>query len=253
MSWLWAIPFRVNAKKQAPLWCSSWPILYRISELEGPFFFLGLQRESRQMLKLKKLIFFTSTIWELTGVTLTATSPDFCSPKQKKKLVNSLIFRRLLERSVEWSQTWYFVKTNILKANILTIFSKEFCGNRYRPWPFWFTYWVILPSDSGIHLFWFDTNKSSGWSLSLQVLIHNSAMTSPVHFSLSHSHMLSSWIEPLPVKVILCVSIYLHFKVLLYKKCMLCTILGTFFYFSFHWKLLPFYLFSSFASYFGSL
>lgn len=146
-----------------------------------------------------------------------------------------------------------FVKTNILKVNILTIFSKEFCGNRYRPWPFWFTYWVILPSDSGIHLFWFDTNKSSGWSLSLQVLIHNSAMTSPVHFSLSHSHMLSSWIEPLPVKVILCVSIYLHFKVLLYKKCMLCTILGTFFYFSFHWKLLPFYLFSSFASYFGSL
>lgn len=167
-----------------------------MNELEGPFFFLGLWRKSRQILKLKKLIFFTSKIWELTDHPCSSKC-RFLLSQIKTKFVNSLIFWRLLWRSVECSQTWYFVKANVLKENILTIFSEEFCGNRHRPWPFWFTYWVILSSDTGTHFFWFYMNKPSGWSFSLQVLIHSTAITY-VNFSLSHFHVLLLWIDPLP-------------------------------------------------------
>lgn len=91
----------------------------------------------------------------------------FSLPKTKIWFVNFLIGWRLPWTLVEYPQAWYFLKASIETTHAdstVTKYSEEFCSNKNRPWPFWFSifsYWIIPPSNTGTQLFWLSTRPFS--------------------------------------------------------------------------------------------
>lgn len=104
------------------------------------FFLLGLQRESRQLLQLKKPIFSLLSLGDCRSHPCSLKMKSWFSlPKRKVRSMNFLMGLQLPWRPVEYPQPQYFLKASVWAThvdNMVTKYGEEFCSNRNRIWPF---------------------------------------------------------------------------------------------------------------------